>query len=74
MIGYASNQKALGNPQRRKIMELAPKTAVQIFFVILVAVIFIAFGKTYSNSTVENTTTTSNSLWSDVGGKTTPGA
>lgn len=51
-------------------MELAPKTAVQIFFVILVAVVFIAFGKTYSNDTVKNTTTTSDSLWHDVGGKT----
>lgn len=54
-------------------MELAPKTAVQIFFVILVAVIFIAFGKTYSNETVNNTTKTSNDLWSDVGGKTNAG-
>lgn len=47
-------------------MELAPKTAVQIFFVVLVAVVFIAFGKTYSNDTVGNTSTASDELWSDV--------
>lgn len=49
-------------------MELAPKTAVQIFFVVLVAVVFIAFGKSYSNDTVSNTTSASDSLWGDVTG------
>lgn len=47
-------------------MELAPKTAVQIFFVVLVAVIFIAFGKSYSNETVGNTKEVTDSLWQDV--------
>lgn len=55
-------------------MELAPKTAVQIFFVILVAVVFIAFGKTYSNETADNTKTTTNSLWTEVNGAYNPGA
>lgn len=49
-------------------MELAPKTAVQIFFVVLVAVVFISFGKTYSNDTVANTTNASKELWTDVKG------
>jgi len=47
-------------------MELAPKTAVQIFFVILVAVVFIAFGKTYSNETMTNTSKASNDMWKEV--------
>lgn len=55
-------------------MELAPKTAVQIFFVILVAVVFIAFGKTYSNETATNTKTTSDSLWAEVNNADNPGA
>lgn len=52
-------------------MELAPKTAVQIFFVILVAVVFIAFGKTYSDETASNTTKASNELWGEVIGTDT---
>ncbi|MCI8541509.1 MAG: hypothetical protein HFE68_03965 [Erysipelotrichaceae bacterium] len=52
-------------------MELAPKTAVQIFFVILVAVVFIAFGKSYSEETALNTTKASNELWGDVIGNDT---
>ena len=55
-------------------MELAPKTAVQIFFVVLVAVVFIAFGKTYSNDTVSNTTTASDKLWGEVIGNSQPDA
>lgn len=51
-------------------MELAPKTAVQIFFVMLVAVVFIAFGNVYSADTVENTTKASEGLWQDVTGST----
>lgn len=47
-------------------MELAPKTAVQIFFVILVAVVFITFGKSYSNDTAKNTKTTTDRLWTQV--------
>lgn len=47
-------------------MELAPKTAVQIFFVILVAVVFIAFGKSYANDNAKKTTAKTDSLWSQV--------
>ena len=49
-------------------MELAPKTAVQIFFVVLVAVVFISFGKEYSKDTVEKTENKSNKLWEIVDG------
>lgn len=55
-------------PKGDYFMELAPKTAVQIFFVVLVAVVFIAFGKSYSNDTVGNTTEASNNLWGEVTG------
>lgn len=49
-------------------MELAPKTAVQIFFVILVAVVFIAFGKSYANENATKTTSKTDSLWTEVDG------
>lgn len=72
MLPLKANRK--GNTHRRIEMELAPKTAVQIFFVVLVAVVFIAFGKSYSNDTVSNTTTTTNGLWEDVTGASQPTA